>query len=87
MARYAASGGSRNRHPLLVYQMLGRRYRPPGVLLIFMGLFLFLPSFISELENEHVEPAVLAQLGGVLVLVGLAFILFVVLPLQKLFQT
>jgi len=72
-----------NRHPLLVYRMLGRRYRPPGVLLILMGLLLFLPSFIVELENEAVEPAALARLGGVLVLVGLAFMLFAALAIRR----
>ncbi len=83
MARSAASGDMRNHHPLLVYQMLGQRYRPPGVLLILMGLFLFLPSFITELENETVEPAVLARLGGVIVLVGLAFVLFATLAIRR----
>jgi hypothetical protein len=83
MTRSAATDDSRNRHPLLVYQMLGRRYRPPGVLLMLMGLLLFLPSFIRELENESIAPSVLAQLGGVLVLVGLAFMLFATLASRR----
>jgi len=72
-----------NRHPLLVYRMLARRYRPPGVLLVLMGLLLFLPGFISELENEAVEPATLAHLGGVFVLVGVAFLLFAALAARR----
>ncbi|MBN2303208.1 MAG: hypothetical protein JXQ72_01945 [Anaerolineae bacterium] len=64
------------RYPLLVYRVLGKRYRSPAILLIIMGIVLLLPSFISDLENEQVEPAALAGVGGVLILVGLAFWLF-----------
>lgn len=71
------------RHPLLVYYNLGRRYRPPGVLLFLMGLFLFLPSLFRELRNEAVEPGALAGVGAVLVLVGIAFGLFSMLAKRR----
>ena len=64
------------RHRLLVYYNLGRRYRPTGMLLLFLGVILFLPSFIDDLENDLVEPGALAATGGALMLVGLAFLLF-----------
>lgn len=71
------------RHPLLVYYNLGRRYRPPGVLLFLMGSFLFLPSFFHELKNKGVSPKALAGVGGVLVLVGIAFWLFSILSKRR----
>ncbi len=71
------------RYPLLVYYNLGRRYRPPGLLLIFLGLFMFLPSFISELKNELVDPDALAAAGGVLVIIGLAFLMFARLMIRR----
>lgn len=58
------------RHPLLVYHNLGRRYRPPALLLMVMGLFALLPTFIGELENDAVEPETLALFGLVVILVG-----------------
>jgi hypothetical protein len=64
------------RYPLLVYYNLGRRYRPVGILLMFLGLFLFFPSFISELENDLVEPEALAGVGAGIFVVGLAFTIF-----------
>jgi hypothetical protein len=76
MARGKKPKTTAARHPLLVYYNLGRRYRPPGVLLFLMGSFLFLPSFFSELRNDAVEPGALAGVGAVLVLVGIAFGLF-----------
>jgi hypothetical protein len=71
------------RHPLLVYRNLGRRYRPPGVLLFLMGVFLFLPSFIKELRNTAVKPEALAGVGAVLVLVGIAYWLFSILAIRR----
>ncbi|MBI5959420.1 MAG: hypothetical protein HY866_11835 [Chloroflexi bacterium] len=64
------------RHPLLLYYNLGRRYHPPGLFLFLMGLFLLLPAFIRELENDDVDPEALAGVGSVLILVGIAFLLF-----------
>lgn len=71
------------RHPLLVYRQLGRRYRPPAVLLMAMGIFAVLPALIPELENEDVDPDALAVLGIVLILTGLAFWLFSVLAVRR----
>jgi hypothetical protein len=87
MARRKIQEGSRGqdavRHPLLVYYNLGKRYRPPGILLIFLGVFSFLPSFISELDNDLIDPKPLAIAGGVLVLVGIAFMLFARLAIHR----
>jgi len=71
------------RHPLLVYYNLGKRYRPPALLLVFIGLLSFLPSFINELENDFVEPGALAAAGVVIVLVGVAFWLFSLLAKRR----
>lgn len=71
------------RHPLLVYRHLGYRYRPPALLLIVMGLFAFLPTFIGELHNEDIPPGTLAVVGLVLVLVGIAFWQFAALALRR----
>ncbi len=71
------------RHPLLVYHNLGRRYRPPAVLLMAMGIFALLPALIPELENEAVDPQALAGVGVVVILVGIAFWLFTVLALRR----
>ncbi len=76
MARGKNPKATAARHPLLVYYNLGRRYRPPGLLLFLMGLFLFLPKFFREFRNDAVEPGALAGVGAVLVLVGIAFMLF-----------
>ncbi len=81
--RALAAEGQSIRHPLLVYRALGRRYRPPAVLLIVLGLFAQLPSVVSELQNEWVEPGVLAKVGGVLVLVGVGFWLFATLAEKR----
>lgn len=67
------------RHPLLVYYNLGRRYRPPALLLMILGLFAFLPGFIEELDTGVAEPETLAVVGLVLILVGVALWLFTVL--------
>ena len=64
------------RHPLLVYRNLGRRYRPPALLLMVMGLFALLPLFFEELQNDAVDPQALAVVGLVLILVGAAMWLF-----------
>jgi len=66
-----------------VYYNLGRRYRGPGILLLLMGLLLFLPSFISELENDYASPNALAGVGVVVVLVGVAFLLFARLAIRR----
>lgn len=71
------------RHPLLIYQQLGRRYRPPALLFTVMGIFGVLPALISELENEHVDPDALAVVGVVLILVGIALWLFTILALRR----
>jgi hypothetical protein len=70
-------------HMLLVYKNLGRRYRPPGVLLMVMGLFAFAPTFIGDLQNDLFEPAALAGVGAVLVLAGLGFWLFSALAMRR----
>jgi hypothetical protein len=71
------------RHPLLVYRNLGKRYRSPGALLFLMGVLLFLPSFIKELQNDAVKPEALAGVGVVLVLVGIAYWLFSILAIRR----
>jgi len=48
-----------------------------------MGVLLFLPSFIKELQNNAVKPEALAGVGGVLVLVGIAFWLFSILAIRR----
>jgi len=70
-------------HPLLVYHNLGRRYRPPALLLIVMGLFALLPSFIEELENDSVSPDALALVGLVLILAGAGLWLFSILASER----
>lgn len=72
-------------HQLLIYKNLGRRYRPPGCLLIVMGLFAFVPAFIGDLQNDVFEPAALAGVGGVVVLAGLGFWLFSVVAKRRAF--
>ncbi len=72
-------------HNLLIYKNLGRRYRPPGVLLIVMGLFAFVPAFIGDLQNDLFEPAALAGVGSVIVLAGLGFWLFATLAMRRSF--
>lgn len=71
------------KHPLLVYRNLGRRYRPPALLLIVLGVFAQLPNWITELQNEWVAPETLAQVGGVLILVGVGFWLFATLAKRR----
>ena len=41
-----------------------------------MGLFMFLPQLISELQNDMVDPDDLAIFGGVIILVGVGLWLF-----------
>lgn len=72
-----------HRHPLLIFRNLGRRYRPVGLLLIVLGALAFLPTFIGELQNEWVDPAPMAAVGLVLILVGIAFWLFAALALRR----
>lgn len=71
------------RHPLLVYYNLGRRYRPPGVLLFLMGPFFFLPHFIRELDKGIIDSDALAVIGGVVMLAGLGFWLFSMLAKRR----
>ncbi len=71
------------RHPLLVYYNLGRRYRPPAVLLILMGPFFFLPHFIDELNKNIIDPDKMAIIGGVVILAGLGFLLFSILAKRR----
>jgi hypothetical protein len=70
-------------HPLLVYYNLGKRYRPPGILLFLTGLVFFLPSFVSDLKNDLVEPEALAQMGAVVTLAGVGFWLFSILAKRR----
>lgn len=71
------------KHRLLVYYNLGKRYRGPGLLLIFLGIIMFLPSFIDALENDIVSSDVLATAGGAFVLIGFAFWLFSWLAIHR----
>jgi hypothetical protein len=71
------------RHPLLIYYNLSKRYRPLGILFIFLGILSLLPSFISELETDFADPDDLAIVGGVLLLVGIAFWLFSILAKRR----
>ena len=80
-ASKAASLGVR--HPLLIYRNLGRRYRPPALLLIVLGLFAQLPNKVAELQNEWVAPEALAKVGGVLILAGVGFWLFATLAERR----
>jgi hypothetical protein len=72
-----------SRHPLLVYYNLGRRYRPPAVLLILMGPFFFLPRYIRELNKNIVDPDKMAIIGGVVMLAGLGLLLFSILAKRR----
>lgn len=81
--RQQAAESSSVPHRLLVYYNLGKRYRPPAVLLIVMGLLAFLPLVFPELENEAFDPEALAVVGGVVVLVGVAFWLFATLAMRR----
>lgn len=71
------------RHPLLVYHNLGRRYRPPGILLFLLGPFLLLPHFVKELDQGIADPDDLAIIGGVITLAGLGLWLFSVLAKRR----
>ncbi|HEX3054223.1 MAG TPA: hypothetical protein VHP83_26445 [Aggregatilineaceae bacterium] len=71
------------RHPLLVYYNLGKRYRSPGILFILLGMLSFLPFFIEDLENDLIDPNTAAGVGAVLILVGLAFVLFARLAMRR----
>ena len=82
--KQAAETASRSiKHPLLVYRNLARRYRPPALLLIVLGIFAQLPNWITELQNEWVAPETLAKVGGVLILVGVGFWLFATLAERR----
>jgi hypothetical protein len=72
-----------SRHPLLVYYNLGRRYRPPAVLLILMGPFFFLPRYIRELNKDIVDPDKMAIIGGVVMLAGVGLLLFSILAKRR----
>lgn len=65
-----------NRHPLLVYVNLGKRYRSVGIFMILIGLFIFVPVLFPNLSNSTVESAALAGVGVVMMLAGLGFWLF-----------
>lgn len=71
------------KHPLLVYHNLGRRYRPPALLFIVMGIFALLPRWIEELQISDVDPYALASVGGVLILVGVGFWLFSTIAMRR----
>jgi hypothetical protein len=71
------------RHPLLVYVNLGRRYRPPAVLMIVMGPFFFLPRYVRELNKNMIDPDKFAIIGGVVMLAGLGFLLFSILAKRQ----
>lgn len=71
------------RHPLLIYYNLGRRYRPPALLLMLMGLFMLLPRYLEELQNEWVDPDDLALFGVVVFLVGFGMWLFAWLAIHR----
>jgi hypothetical protein len=72
-----------SRHPLLVYFNLGRRYRPPAILLILMGPFFFLPRYVRELNKDIVDPDKMAIIGGVVILVGLGLLFFSMLAKRR----
>ena len=72
-----------SRHPLLIYYNLGRRYRPPAVLLILMGPFFLLPRYIEELNQHIVDPDKMAIIGGVVILVGVGLLLFSMLAKRR----
>jgi hypothetical protein len=71
------------RHPLLVYRNLGKRYRPVGIVFMFMGILSFLPVFISDLEDSSVDSGSMAAVGVTLLLVGAAFWLFAILAIRR----
>jgi len=81
--RASKANGQAVKHPLLIYRNLGRRYRPPALLLIVLGIFAQLPYLIPELQNEWVAPQTLAKVGGVLILVGVGFWLFATLSQRR----
>lgn len=71
------------KHPLLVYTNLGRRYRPPAVLLIVMGLFALLPRWIKELRNDNFDSDSVVVVGVVVILAGVGFFLFSMLAKRR----
>lgn len=71
------------RHPLLVYYNLGKRYRSPGVLLILLGLASLLPMVIEDLQQEQIAPEALAGVGVGLIAVGLALLVFARLNMRR----
>lgn len=77
------SASKQVKHPLLVYHNLGRRYRPPALLLIVMGIFALLPHWIEELQISDFDPEALAKVGGVLILAGVGFWLFATIALRR----
>jgi hypothetical protein len=72
-----------SRHTLLVYYNLGRRYRPPAVLLILLGPFFLLPRYIRELNKNLVDPDKMAIIGVMVILSGLGFLLFSILAKRR----
>jgi len=71
------------RHPLLLYYNMGRRYRPPGLLLFLLGPFLVLPRFVGELDHGIVDPDSLAVIGAIVTLVGLGLLLLSVVAKRR----
>ena len=71
------------RHRLLSYLNLGWRYRPPALLLIFMGVFALMPYAIADLQNDLFDPESLAVVGVVVILAGVAFWLFSLLAARR----
>ncbi len=69
---------SGEKHPLLVYRFIARRYRPAGVLLFIVGLLALLPWWITELrpKNFFLSYTQLAYIGiGALILGAFIWIL------------
>lgn len=64
------------KHPLIIYRLLGRRYRPAGVLLFVVGLMAQIPRFFPGLlqTGSFITTEQLSLVGIFALLIGLLLI-------------
>ncbi|MEP7287727.1 MAG: hypothetical protein ABI947_18390 [Chloroflexota bacterium] len=76
-----------NKHNFILYRFMARRYRPPGVLLVVMGIVALLPTFVPQLrfQTAFLNYQQLAIIGGASILVGLVLYIGAVLAERRAF--
>src|SRR5690349_10019170 len=74
-----------SKHRLILYRFTAARYRPPGVLLIMMGLLAFLPTILPPLRfnSAILTYQQLAILGAASIALGLVLFIGAVLAERR----